>query len=72
MALIKTREAVELLLQYDPALKELLFDFSEPHKIDLEAYMNEHFTFNVPTTQFARSTGRSLTSFKRDLEKIFG
>lgn len=71
IAQLKTMEAVELLLKYDPSFKNLLFDFSEPHKIDLEAYMNQHFMFNVPTTQFARLTGRSLAAFKRDFEKIF-
>jgi len=71
LADIKTTEAVELLLRSNPALKDFLFDFSEPYKIDLEEYMNKHFMFNVPSVQFARLTGRSLASFKRDFEKIF-
>jgi AraC-like DNA-binding protein len=68
---LKTTEAVELLLRSNPGLKNFLFDFSEPYKIDLEAYMNRHFMYNVPTAQFARLTGRSLAGFKRDFEKIF-
>ncbi len=71
MAELKTREAVELLLRIDPAFYDFLFDFSEPYKIDLEAYMNQHYTFNVPAAQFAKLTGRSLAAFKRDFEKIF-
>ncbi|HEY0244027.1 MAG TPA: AraC family transcriptional regulator [Mucilaginibacter sp.] len=71
MAELKTTEAVELLLRSNPALGNFLFDFSEPYKIDLEAYMNRHYMFNVPAAQFARLTGRSLASFKRDFEKIF-
>lgn len=71
LAELKTLEAVELLLRAKPELKNLLFDFSEPHKIDLEAYMNQHYMYNVPTAQFARLTGRSLAGFKRDFEKIF-
>ncbi|HEY9002428.1 MAG TPA: AraC family transcriptional regulator [Mucilaginibacter sp.] len=71
LAELKTKEAVELLLRHDPGLKQFLFDFSEPYKIDLEAYMNKHYMFNVPTEQFARLTGRSLASFKRDFQKIF-
>jgi AraC-like DNA-binding protein len=71
LAVLKTKEAVELLLRMGMGLKEFLFDFSEPHKIDLEVYMNLHYMFNVPTAQFARLTGRSLASFKRDFEKIF-
>ncbi len=71
LADLKTKEAVELLLRLDPDLKNFLFDFSEPYKIDLEAYMNKHYMFNVPTAQFAQLTGRSLASFKRDFEKVF-
>jgi len=48
-----------------------LFDFSEPGKVDLEAYMNEHYKFNVDINRFAYLTGRSLATFKRDFEKVF-
>jgi len=71
LAELKTKEAIELLLRLSPGLKNFLFDFSEPYKIDLEAYMNRHYMFNVPTVQFAKLTGRSLASFKRDFEKVF-
>ncbi|KAA2245101.1 helix-turn-helix transcriptional regulator [Chitinophaga agrisoli] len=67
----KVREAVMLLLETNPSLKNVLFDFSEPGKIDLEAYMNEHYKFNVHLDRFAYLTGRSLATFKRDFEKIF-
>lgn len=71
MAILKTKEAVELLLNLGLSLDRLLFDFSEPYKINMEAYMNQHYMFNVPVAQFARLTGRSLAGFKRDFEKIF-
>jgi len=71
LADLKAREAVELLLRLEPDFYEFLFDFSEPYKIDLEEYMNKHFMFNLPMEQFARLTGRSLASFKRDFEKVF-
>ena len=71
LSAIKTNEAIELLLRQHAPLKDFLFDFSEPHKIDLEAFMNQHFMYNVPVSQFARLTGRSLASFKRDFEKTF-
>jgi AraC-like DNA-binding protein len=69
---IKTNEAIELLLQHDPELKNLLFDFNEPHKIDLRDYMDRHYMFNVPLSRFAKLTGRSLAAFKRDFAKIYG
>jgi AraC family transcriptional regulator, exoenzyme S synthesis regulatory protein ExsA len=71
MAELKTREIIELLLRANPRLKDFLFDFSEPHKIDLELFMNQHFTYNVRMSQFAKMTGRSLATFKRDFKKIF-
>jgi AraC family transcriptional regulator, exoenzyme S synthesis regulatory protein ExsA len=70
LAKAKTTEAIELLLR-DPVLKHVLFDFSEPFKIDLENYMNRHFTYNIPLAQFAKLTGRSLSTFKRDFMVIF-
>lgn len=45
--------------------------FSEPGKINLEAYMNQNYKFNVDINRFAYLTGRSLATFKRDFEKIF-
>lgn len=71
LAKLKTDEAITLLLRHDPSLENLLFDFSEPHKLDLEEFMNRNFTYHVPLLQFARLTGRSLATFKRDFQKIF-
>ncbi len=68
---LKVKEIVLLLLQTNQFLKDILFDFSEPGKIGLEAYMNEHYKFNVDTSRFAYLTGRSLATFERDFEKIF-
>jgi AraC-like DNA-binding protein len=69
---LKIKEALVLLLQEEPELKNILFDFNEPGKIDIEAYMNKNFHFNVNLDRFAYLTGRSLATFKRDFEKIFG
>jgi AraC family transcriptional regulator, exoenzyme S synthesis regulatory protein ExsA len=71
LARLKTYEAIELLLRYDSRLKDVLFDFSEPFKIDLEAYMNQNYKYNISLKQFAKLTGRSLATFKRDFQKVF-
>jgi len=68
---LKVKEAIMILLETNPQLKDALFDFSEPGKIDLEAYMTAHYKFNVDANRFAYLTGRSLATFKRDFEKIF-
>lgn len=68
---LKVNEAILLLLQSDPSLADVLFDFSDPGKIDLEGFMEKNFRFNVQIKRFAYLTGRSLATFKRDFEKVF-
>ncbi|MFD1603846.1 helix-turn-helix domain-containing protein [Flavobacterium artemisiae] len=68
---LKIKEAVHLLLKVNPELKDILFDFNDPGKIDLEAFMNKNFHFNVHLNRFAYLTGRSLATFKRDFQKVF-
>jgi AraC family transcriptional regulator, exoenzyme S synthesis regulatory protein ExsA len=71
IAELKTLEAIELLLQTGDIFENFLFDFQEPHKIDLETYMNHNYKYNIPLLSFAKLTGRSLSTFKRDFTKIF-
>lgn len=68
---LKTKEAIELILAASPPLLEVLFNFREPYKIDLETFMLKNFKFNVSIDVLARLTGRSRAGFKRDFEKIF-
>ena len=71
LAKIKTSEAIEILLGKRPELKSFLFDFAEPFKIELEKFMIENFTYHISLTDFARLSGRSLATFKRDFRKTF-
>jgi len=71
VGMLKIREVVLLLLHTIPELKDFLFDFSEPYKMDLEKFMLNNFHFNIPVEKFAQLTGRSLAGFKRDFQKIF-
>ncbi|HEY9049382.1 MAG TPA: AraC family transcriptional regulator [Ohtaekwangia sp.] len=68
---VKRTELLLVLLKANPELANVLFDFSNPEKIDLEAFMNRNFKFNVSIERFAYLTGRSLSAFKRDFEKIY-
>lgn len=68
---VKRKESMLLLLKTNPALKNVLLDLTDPGKIDLESFMNRNFRFNVSLQRFSYLTGRSLTTFKRDFEKIF-
>lgn len=72
LGLLKVKEVILLLLRSLPELRNSLFDFSAPHKIDLEKFMLNNFRFNIPLDQFAQLTGRSLSAFKRDFRQVFG
>ncbi|HVW95516.1 MAG TPA: AraC family transcriptional regulator [Mucilaginibacter sp.] len=69
---VKREELLLILLQTNPGLAEILFDFGVPQKIDLEAFMQRNYKFNVSIRRFAYLTGRSLSAFKRDFAAIFG
>lgn len=71
MGILKVKEAVKLLLLAVPGLRDFLFDFSQPFKIDLERFMLTNYYYNIPVDKFAELTGRSLAGFKRDFEKFF-
>ncbi|MDH6250617.1 AraC-like DNA-binding protein [Chryseobacterium sp. H1D6B] len=68
---LKREELLLILLQSEPDLKNILFDFGIPQKIDLEAFMQNNYKFNVSIERFAYLTGRSLASFKRDFKTVF-
>lgn len=68
---LKRTELLLILLKENPELLAVFFDFSAPEKIDLEAFMVKNYKFNISIERFAYLTGRSLSSFKRDFEKIF-
>jgi AraC family transcriptional regulator, exoenzyme S synthesis regulatory protein ExsA len=71
LASIKINEAITLLLEMRPDLEAFLFDFSDPHKQNLEEFMLKNFQYNTPIEHFAKLSGRSLTSFKREFLDIF-
>lgn len=68
---LKYEELLLILLQNEPSLSGLFFDFGIPEKIDIEEFMNRNFSFNVSVERFAFLTGRSLSAFKRDFYAIF-
>jgi AraC-like DNA-binding protein len=67
----KREELLLILLNSNPQLADVLFDFGVPQKIDLEAFMNRNYKFNVRLGRLAILTGRSLSSFKRDFKQVF-
>lgn len=68
---VKYEELMILLLQVQPELAGLFFDYAPPQKINLEEFMQRNYKFNVNIARFAYLTGRSLSAFKRDFKAIF-
>ena len=67
----KLQEAVFTLLQLRPDLGQVLFDFAEPWKINLEEFMNKNYKCDLTIEEFAHYTGRSLSTFKKDFAQTF-
>jgi AraC-like DNA-binding protein len=68
---VKREELLIILLQQQPELAGLFFNYGIPQKINIEEFMNRNFKFNVSIERFAFLTGRSLSAFKRDFKETF-
>ncbi|HWB26528.1 MAG TPA: AraC family transcriptional regulator [Chitinophagaceae bacterium] len=71
IASLKINEAISILRVVDPGIDSLLTSFAEPGKIDLAAFMEKNFMFNMLLAKFGYLTGRSLSTFSRDFKKIY-
>lgn len=68
---VKREELLIILLRAQPELTGVFFDFGIPEKIDIEAFMNRNYKFNISIERIAYLTGRSISAFKRDFKQIF-
>lgn len=68
---VKREELLIILLEQQPELAGLFFDYGIPQKINIEEFMTRNFKFNVSIERFAFLTGRSLSAFKRDFKATF-
>jgi AraC-like DNA-binding protein len=71
IASLKITEAISILRTIEKEIDSILANFDEPHKIDLTSFMEKNFMFNMPLEKFGYLTGRSLTTFKRDFQKLY-
>jgi AraC-like DNA-binding protein len=71
LAVFKMEEAIRVLRAIDPSVDQVLAQLEEPGKIDLVAFMEKNYMFNLSLEKFGYLTGRSLTTFKKDFEKSF-
>jgi AraC family transcriptional regulator, exoenzyme S synthesis regulatory protein ExsA len=71
LASLKITEAITVLRAIDSEIDSVLANFDDPHKVDLIGFMEKNYMFNMPLEKFGYLTGRSLTTFKRDVKKAF-
>lgn len=71
IAAFKVEEAIRILRAINPTADGLLGYFEAPGKLDLVAFMEQNFRFNLPLEKFGYLTGRSLTTFKKDFKNAF-
>lgn len=67
---LKVLEGIHALLNINPGFYATLFDFTEPWKIDIMEFLNANFMYDLSMEEIASFTGRSLSTFKRDFQKI--
>jgi AraC-like DNA-binding protein len=68
---VKVEEAISILRNIDEGIDAVLAYFEEPGKINLAEFMEKNYMFNLSLEKFGYLTGRSLTTFKKDFQKIF-
>lgn len=71
LAAIKIAECLTVLDACNPQVRRVLSAFDDPGKVNLADFMEQHFLYNLPLEKFGYLTGRSLSSFKKDFQKIF-
>lgn len=67
---MKIQEGIFILLKTNNWFSPLLFDFTEPWKIDILSFLNENYMHDLSIKEISARTGRSLATFKRDFKKI--
>ena len=71
LANLKTTEALIGILRTNESLAYQLRNFSVKNKADLHQYMNFHYLENKKLEVFARESGRSISTFKKDFQTIY-
>jgi AraC family transcriptional regulator, exoenzyme S synthesis regulatory protein ExsA len=68
---LKLEEMLICLQELDSELTTSLFTIAATGNLDLGEFMERNYMFNVPFNKFAELSGRSLSTFQRDFNKIF-
>lgn len=66
------QETVLTLIEIEPDLTALLFDFAAPAKSDLRQFMEQYYMQELDLAGLAHYSGRSLAAFKQEFSATFG
>lgn len=67
---LKLLEGIYAILNNSEIFFPILFDFTEPWKVDIMDFLNKNYAEDLTMEQIASYTGRSLATFKRDFSRI--
>lgn len=68
---LKMQETVLTLIEIEPDLTALLFDFAAPAKSDLRHFMEQYYMQELDLAGLAHYAGRSLAAFKQEFSDTF-
>lgn len=69
---LKIQECIHILVTLRPEIHYWFSTMCHARKIDLRTFMELNYKRNVPLERFAEASGRSLSTFRRDFQQIFG
>jgi len=69
---MKVQEAIHILTLTDKELSSFVLHFGIYSQKDLREYMEKNYMFNAPLQKFAEYSGRSLSTFRREFQQVFG
>lgn len=69
---LKIQECINVLTYLRPELHNWFSRMNCLQKINLKDFMECHYQDNLPLEQLAQASGRSLSTFRRDFQKVFG
>lgn len=69
---LKIQECIHILVTLCPEIHYWFSAMCHARKIDLRTFMELNYKRNVPLERFAEASGRSLSTFRRDFQQVFG
>lgn len=69
---MKLKECLYILSKSNPQLLNEILSLQIGRRVDLKEFMNSNYMYNAPLVRFAELSGRSLSSFRREFNLLYG